>query len=354
MDSRALTIDSTQRRGSPQPSTGKSTKSATANSLNAFGVGNALELFAARRHQDLVPGSGIRTKAEKLQGMPVTGRGADIDLVRGRRCGFAGFTQDRKGASMILDPISIDHHYARRHFSPHRSSSADSWRDEANIIKSSEAYARLLGRPEYTQGKEWRRSMSRHRARSSSPVRAQSSATFSLARVDPGAKVGVSTNAGTLRNLVLGDWSTTSTSFSESPGQTHDLSQSLQDISLHSTPCASPPTDSPPSQMRTIRKKPENSWMTDSTSTVDTAAPRYMSPVSSPSGSPPSTSPKGCFRSMGKVAPQSSWMSASTAETDNGKTPEQKCGLTQDRLRQHKWKQEQIQLRKAQLRAGWH
>jgi len=354
VDPRALTIDRTARRGSPGPApTVKSMKGPLMNSLNALGKGNSLDLsfVAARRHQDLVPGSMIRTKSEKLQGMPLTGRGADIDLACGRRCqGFPDIVQDRKSANFILDTVSIDHHCARRHFSAPPPSTIDSWKAEINHYKAAESYARLLGRPEYTQGKAWRSiSCMRGRERSQSPVAASHvlkvspscAAHVPLGRADPATKVfNTSTTAGTLRSLVLGDWSTNaSICLSESPRPAHDSSQSFQEISPQSSPCGSPPNDSPTSQMRVIRKKADLSWFSDSTSTTDSSAPRNLSTPSSSSGSLSSSSPNMGFRSIEK----------------NQMIPEERCRLKQDRGRQPKWKSVQPdELRKAQLRAGWH
>jgi len=93
-----------------------------------------------------------RTKIEELTGMPLSGKGADIDLVAGRRCEdlrSAHHSRERspREAKTQLNGISISHQFQRRHFSAPPESRS---REDFKHVVHAEGYANLLSRPEGT------------------------------------------------------------------------------------------------------------------------------------------------------------------------------------------------------------
>lgn len=171
------------------PPGGKQSKGEHLLSLQALGVNvsSDLELLSSRKSPPVSPEQGHRrTRMEELQGMPVAGWGADIKLVTGRRMNQESLDRCRGSSphgargcrassphedKRELDNLSIEHQFARRHFSapPQRPSSpwdqhpSDSssgpWKHDFRHSVQAEAYAGLIGRPE-GKGRRARRSAS--------------------------------------------------------------------------------------------------------------------------------------------------------------------------------------------------
>lgn len=164
IDERALTIDSGPRMSprcvglrkgnvnSPADHE-KPTKSDTVRALQALGMGNNsdIDLIEKKRSTSGSPTPGRQAKVEILKSMPLSGRGADISLVGGRR--IQGLEmRDRvsspREAKQRLDDISIEHQFRRRHHSCPPRGSDCKWKDDFAHASQAEAYAHLLGRPE--------------------------------------------------------------------------------------------------------------------------------------------------------------------------------------------------------------
>jgi len=164
VDERALTIDSKPRmsprcvglhkgRVNRPADHEKPAKSDTVRALQAWGMGNNsdVDLIEKKRSISGSPDPGNRMKVEVLQAMPLSGSGADISLVGGRR--IQGLEMRNRAASPIeakqrLDDISIEHQFRRRHRSCPPPSLECKWQDDLEHALRAEDYAHLLGRPE--------------------------------------------------------------------------------------------------------------------------------------------------------------------------------------------------------------
>lgn len=164
IDERALTIDHESRmsprcvgihRGrlnSPMERA-PSSKADTVRTLQAFGMSNNsdLDLIEKKRSCSTSPNPMNRNKFEAMQGVPLSGAGADISLAGGRR--LQGFEMRDRQASppqvkKSLSAISIEHQFQRRHQScPPESRECRSGDMFEHMLKA-EAYAYLLDRPE--------------------------------------------------------------------------------------------------------------------------------------------------------------------------------------------------------------
>jgi len=168
-DSRSITLDmpanisprcSGLRRGNlgAPPENMHNSKQDQRRTLQALSIGNfcdvdnMLNRGAARSPRDGNGEGRQRTKHEGLQGMPLAGSGADIDLCSGRRC--SPRAQSREVTPFEektgLDRVCITQQFQRRHFSPE--SRTKSYGDESRLgdsehITKAQSYANLIGRP---------------------------------------------------------------------------------------------------------------------------------------------------------------------------------------------------------------
>lgn len=130
----------------------KPTKSDSIRTLQAFGIPNNSDIdLIAKRSRSGSQDPPERLKVEALQGMPLSGRGADIALMGGRRNSYSK-ASDRacspREAKQELHGIDIDQQLRRRHASAPPSSSECRRRDDFEHRLSAEGYSYLLGRPE--------------------------------------------------------------------------------------------------------------------------------------------------------------------------------------------------------------
>lgn len=179
IDERALTID-TEARMSPrcvgqhkgrvnspvehaQPS-----KSDSLRTLQAFRIGGHcdVDLIGSKRLCPDSPKPESRLKAEYLQGMPLSGTGADISLVCGRRIQgleMRGREASSNQAKMNLADVSIEHQFRRRHHSCPPPTDECKRKDDFEHMLRAEAYSTLLDRPAGTMRKRRRAETVRER-----------------------------------------------------------------------------------------------------------------------------------------------------------------------------------------------
>lgn len=158
-------------------------KSQSLRALNALGIGFASDLDQICKRGSMAesPGSRERTKYQEKQGMPLSGSGACIDLVSGRRCQglSSGRTVSPHEAKKKLGCVSIDSHMSRMGYGAKHPSSNCAWRGQVEGRRErhsdfehslqAEGYAQLLGRPEGV-GKRPTSLDSRRSARGLQPV----------------------------------------------------------------------------------------------------------------------------------------------------------------------------------------
>jgi len=177
IDHRALTLDAPARlsprcsglhkRGfDSTPQNEKSSKKEQIQTLQALGIYSNLcdlDLTMKLKPRDESVERMRRTKIEELAGVPLSGKGANLEVVGGRRVsGFRELAEardasDREG-KLELHNVSIEHQFNRRHFStsPVRTCTSDGSSD--HVVRA-EGYANLLGRPE-GNGRRLKRSKS--------------------------------------------------------------------------------------------------------------------------------------------------------------------------------------------------
>lgn len=143
-------------------------KSQSLRAVNAFGIGftNDVDQIPKRGAMAESPGARERTRNQEMQGMPLSGWGADISLVGGRRCrGLSNgrMTSPHEGKQR-LGGVSIDHQLARIGMGSQTTASSNyattsyAWRDgskgrreahgDSEHSVQSNSYAHLLGRPD--------------------------------------------------------------------------------------------------------------------------------------------------------------------------------------------------------------
>lgn len=158
-DNRSLTIDC-QARLWPQssgmhkggvgqsPERSPQSKSESVRSMQALGIGymHDADLIMSRKKQIAGPPRENQTKIESIQGMPLSGRGADISLVGHRRRCQPSQACKPSEEKQVLDNISIDHQFHRRLSSPPKSQECKAHRESEHTILAKD-YARTIGRP---------------------------------------------------------------------------------------------------------------------------------------------------------------------------------------------------------------
>lgn len=93
-----------------------------------------------------------RTRIEELRGVPLSGKGADLDMVGGRRCGekwaaLHSRESTERETKTELNGICIDQKLQKRHYSaPPESRYGENFKH----VLHAEDFAKLLGRPEGT------------------------------------------------------------------------------------------------------------------------------------------------------------------------------------------------------------
>lgn len=184
-DHRTITIDMPARLsprtsglhkggvGSPRETEGRPpSRSEHLRTLQALGIANVSDVdYIPQRGRPVSVERMKRTKWEELQGVPLAGRGADISILGGRKCRplleiARGRESTPKEAKTDLDSISIEHQFARRHFS-----APPPAREGGNFEHALQAedYANLLGRPEGTGKRMYQSKSQRSLSRSQQP-----------------------------------------------------------------------------------------------------------------------------------------------------------------------------------------
>jgi len=127
-----------------------------------------------------------RTHHEDLQCMPLSGRGADISLIAGRRMLGSGMCRERSASPLEgkieLDSVCISHQFQRRHVSAPPEKTWCAPRRDFEHSTRAEVYAKLIGRPEGRGKRKARPTSSTPRTQQEFRVRATKEPLFSVSR----------------------------------------------------------------------------------------------------------------------------------------------------------------------------